>query len=220
MGENLQELKVSANCIVNRYLSDSTLTVLADHCKNLKSFTYEVSYYENYYAETEPFDMFTDTGVIALVRGCRRLEYLKLANARKVTEKAFATILEMIEQDNAASANDSDRAEAHALRKIDLVGYPFQVIGNPFQLRKKQVAMAQQVQEAARAASGPASAAPGLESVQESAADAAPAGDEEGVEANDIELVMSQAGCSRAKAVKALKENDMDLVNAIMSLTT
>eukprot|EP00544_Gedaniella_sp_CCMP2646_P007049 CAMPEP_0202481200 /NCGR_PEP_ID=MMETSP1361-20130828/880_1 /ASSEMBLY_ACC=CAM_ASM_000849 /TAXON_ID=210615 /ORGANISM="Staurosira complex sp., Strain CCMP2646" /LENGTH=206 /DNA_ID=CAMNT_0049108697 /DNA_START=42 /DNA_END=662 /DNA_ORIENTATION=+ len=44
--------------------------------------------------------------------------------------------------------------------------------------------------------------------------------DETGVEAKDIELVMSQAGCSRAKAVKALKENDNDLVNSIMSLTT
>ena len=44
--------------------------------------------------------------------------------------------------------------------------------------------------------------------------------DESGVEAKDIELVMSQASCSRAKAVAALKENDNDLVNAIMSLTT
>lgn len=44
--------------------------------------------------------------------------------------------------------------------------------------------------------------------------------DETGVEAKDIELVMTQAACSRAKAVKALKENDGDLVNAIMSLTT
>jgi nascent polypeptide-associated complex subunit alpha len=44
--------------------------------------------------------------------------------------------------------------------------------------------------------------------------------DETGVEPKDIELVMSQAGCSRAKAVKALKENDNDLVNTIMSLTT
>jgi len=43
--------------------------------------------------------------------------------------------------------------------------------------------------------------------------------DETGVEAKDIELVMSQAGCSRANAVKALKENDGDLVNSIMSLT-
>jgi len=45
-------------------------------------------------------------------------------------------------------------------------------------------------------------------------------GDEDGVEAKDIDLVMSQASCSRAKAVAALKENDGDLVNAIMSLTT
>ena len=85
----------------------------------------------------------------------------------------------------------------------------------------QQVAMAQQAQAAAKAAgAGPASAAPGLESVSEDTTAAEPAGDEEGVEAKDIELVMSQAGCSRAKAVKALKENDMDLVNAIMSLTT
>jgi len=44
--------------------------------------------------------------------------------------------------------------------------------------------------------------------------------DETGVEPKDVELVMSQAGCSRAKAVKALKDNDNDLVNSIMSLTT
>jgi nascent polypeptide-associated complex subunit alpha len=43
--------------------------------------------------------------------------------------------------------------------------------------------------------------------------------DETGVEPKDIDLVMSQAGCSRVKAVKALKENGGDLVNAIMSLT-
>jgi|TARA_B110000971_G_C19675181_1_gene348487 nascent polypeptide-associated complex subunit alpha len=43
--------------------------------------------------------------------------------------------------------------------------------------------------------------------------------DEEGVEQKDIDLVMSQANVSRAKAVKALKENDNDIVNAIMELT-
>eukprot|EP00307_Rebecca_sp_RCC1486_P009718 CAMPEP_0119414782 /NCGR_PEP_ID=MMETSP1335-20130426/7173_1 /TAXON_ID=259385 /ORGANISM="Chrysoculter rhomboideus, Strain RCC1486" /LENGTH=196 /DNA_ID=CAMNT_0007439673 /DNA_START=58 /DNA_END=648 /DNA_ORIENTATION=- len=43
--------------------------------------------------------------------------------------------------------------------------------------------------------------------------------DETGVEAKDIELVMSQAAVSRAKAVKALKKNDGDIVNAIMELT-
>ena len=43
--------------------------------------------------------------------------------------------------------------------------------------------------------------------------------DETGVEPKDVELVMSQAGVSRAKAVKALKTNDGDIVNAIMELT-
>ncbi|KAI0237143.1 hypothetical protein L0F63_000152, partial [Massospora cicadina] len=40
--------------------------------------------------------------------------------------------------------------------------------------------------------------------------------DETGIDAKDIELVMEQAGVSRGRAVKALKENDLDLVNIIM----
>ena len=40
--------------------------------------------------------------------------------------------------------------------------------------------------------------------------------DESGVEAKDIELVMSQAGVSRNKAVRALRNNQNDIVNAIM----
>jgi nascent polypeptide-associated complex subunit alpha len=43
--------------------------------------------------------------------------------------------------------------------------------------------------------------------------------DETGVDPKDIELVVSQAGCSRGQAVKALKNNDNDIVNAIMELT-
>merc|ERR1711924_262288 len=43
----------------------------------------------------------------------------------------------------------------------------------------------------------------------------AEAEDEEGVEARDIELVMQQASVSRAQAVKALKDNNNDIVNAI-----
>ncbi|PPD80592.1 hypothetical protein GOBAR_DD22457 [Gossypium barbadense] len=44
--------------------------------------------------------------------------------------------------------------------------------------------------------------------------------DETGVEPKDIELVMTQAGVSRSKAVKALKAADGDIVAAIMELTT
>jgi len=43
--------------------------------------------------------------------------------------------------------------------------------------------------------------------------------DETGVEGKDIELVMSQANVTRSKAVKALKNNENDIVNAIMELT-
>jgi len=43
--------------------------------------------------------------------------------------------------------------------------------------------------------------------------------DETGVEPKDIELVMTQAGVSRSKAVTALKANDNDIVSAIMDLT-
>merc|ERR1712047_81442 len=43
--------------------------------------------------------------------------------------------------------------------------------------------------------------------------------DASGVEEKDVELVMSQANVSKAKAVKALKNNANDIVNAIMELT-
>jgi len=43
--------------------------------------------------------------------------------------------------------------------------------------------------------------------------------DDSGMEAKDIELVMAQAGVSRKKAIKALQENQSDIVNAIMSLS-
>ncbi len=43
--------------------------------------------------------------------------------------------------------------------------------------------------------------------------------DESGVESKDIELVVVQANVTRSKAVKALKNNNNDIVNAIMELT-
>ncbi|XP_042047084.1 nascent polypeptide-associated complex subunit alpha-like protein 2 [Salvia splendens] len=44
--------------------------------------------------------------------------------------------------------------------------------------------------------------------------------DETGVEPRDIDLVMTQAGVSRTKAVNALKTHNGDIVSAIMELTT
>jgi len=59
---------------------------------------------------------------------------------------------------------------------------------------------------------------------KQDAAAAAPADEEEevdetGIEPRDIDLVMTQASVSRAKAVKALKAHDGDIVSAIMELT-
>ena len=39
--------------------------------------------------------------------------------------------------------------------------------------------------------------------------------DDTGLEPKDIELVMAQASVSRKKAIKALKENDNDIVNSM-----
>ena len=38
--------------------------------------------------------------------------------------------------------------------------------------------------------------------------------DETGLDPKEIELVIAQVNCSRAKAVKALKENGGDIINA------
>lgn len=78
-----------------------------------------------------------------------------------------------------------------------------------------QAAAAKQFRAPQEAAAAPA--APETEEAGEAADSEAV--DETGLDPKDIELVMSQAGCNRAKAVTALKDNDGDLVNSIMSLT-
>merc|ERR1719169_139982 len=67
-------------------------------------------------------------------------------------------------------------------------------------------------QFAAAAPDGPAVEAPKVEELEED-------GDETGLEAKDIELVMSQVGCSRGKAVAALKANNGDIVEAVMAMS-
>merc|ERR1719359_843726 len=75
-------------------------------------------------------------------------------------------------------------------------------------------AQAQQsaAQQFASAADAPKAAEPKVEELVED-------GDETGLEAKDIELVMSQVGCSRGKAVAALKANNGDIVEAVMAMS-
>ena len=77
------------------------------------------------------------------------------------------------------------------------------------------------IDAAAAAAAANTSAAPAAGSGAAASGSGAPAaeGDEAGVQATDIELVMSQTNTTRAQAVAALKKNKGDIVNAIMELT-
>lgn len=61
--------------------------------------------------------------------------------------------------------------------------------------------------------------APETEAKKEEEEDDGEEVDESGLEAKDIDLVMAQANVSRKKAVKALRENDNDIVNSIMALS-
>jgi len=61
--------------------------------------------------------------------------------------------------------------------------------------------------------------APETEAKKEEEEDDGEEVDDTGLEAKDIELVMAQANVSRKKAVKALQENDKDIVNSIMALS-
>merc|ERR1711887_285505 len=75
--------------------------------------------------------------------------------------------------------------------------------------------------EAAKKFKQPEPAKPAVAKIEEEGEEEEEDGeiDTEGVEDKDIELVMAQAGVSKAKAVKALKKNSNDIVNAIMELT-
>jgi nascent polypeptide-associated complex subunit alpha len=77
--------------------------------------------------------------------------------------------------------------------------------------RAQQAALDQQLAEGAEVTEESAEA---IEEVAEEDDDEEV--DATGVEEKDIELVVSQANVSRAKAVKALKNNENDVVNAIM----
>ena len=90
-----------------------------------------------------------------------------------------------------------------------------------------QASAAQQLANAEQAASGNGANESGDKGKATAAVDAKKDDDDDdneevddsGLEAKDIELVMAQASVSRKKAVKALKENDNDIVNSIMALS-
>ncbi len=85
---------------------------------------------------------------------------------------------------------------------------------------QQQQAAAEQFRAAASDRATAAASRVGAGPAADAGDDAEGSVDETGLEAKDIELVMSQANVSRGKAVGALKRNEGDIVNAIMELTT
>ncbi|KAI5124580.1 hypothetical protein M0805_003099 [Coniferiporia weirii] len=96
--------------------------------------------------------------------------------------------------------------------------------------QQAQISAAQQLAQSSAAGLGP-TAAPSLEKTGaggddddedmpelEAAEEDGPV-DETGLDPKEIDLVMAQVNCSRAKAVKVLKENGGDIINAIMAAT-
>ena len=73
--------------------------------------------------------MLSGTGVTHLIRGCRRLEVLKLQSAKQIRREDFSAILNMLAQDDAAA---TDGNSMFALREVVLIGYLFSIRENPF----------------------------------------------------------------------------------------
>lgn len=86
---------------------------------------------------------------------------------------------------------------------------------------RSQMAKAQEMQaQAAAAAKAAAASGAGKKAdAPKAAAGGDEAVDESGVSAEHINMVMEHVQCTRAEAVKALKENNNDMVSAVMSLT-
>lgn len=81
------------------------MQVIAGNCPNLKSFTYKLDIFRCY---SRFFDGLSDSGILALVRGCRKLESLELINAKRVKAACFTTIRDTVAADE----------DAYALRSI------------------------------------------------------------------------------------------------------
>ena len=81
------------------------------------------------------------------------------------------------------------------------------------------MAKAQEMQAAAAKAQAAAAGAAGKAEPAKAAAGGDDNVDAEGVSEEHIKMVMDHSQCTRAVAIKALKENDDDMVNAVMSLT-
>mmetsp|Transcript_9561 Transcript_9561/g.30132 ORF Transcript_9561/g.30132 Transcript_9561/m.30132 type:complete len:199 (-) Transcript_9561:196-792(-) len=149
-------------------------------------------------------------------KAMQRLGMKAVPGIARVTLKKSKNILFVISKPDVFKSPSSDTYIIFGEAKIeDLSSSQFAAAAKQFARSGEEGAPA-----AAAMAAREADAAP---AAKPATAGAAEEDDEEvddsGLEARDIELVVQQANVSRAKAVRALKNNDGDIVNAIMELT-
>eukprot|EP01098_Paradermamoeba_levis_P009251 TRINITY_DN3837_c0_g1_i2.p1 TRINITY_DN3837_c0_g1~~TRINITY_DN3837_c0_g1_i2.p1 ORF type:complete len:182 (-),score=71.02 TRINITY_DN3837_c0_g1_i2:102-647(-) len=144
-------------------------------------------------------------------KALQKLGLKQIPGVTRVTVRKAKTLLFVINKPDVFKSPNTDTYVIFGEAKIE----------DPTSAVAKSAAEQFQPNEAAQGAAAPApAAAKPSETPKEATPAAEEAVDETGVEAKDIELVLSQtSGVTRAQAVKALKKNNGDIVNAIMELT-
>eukprot|EP01085_Mycamoeba_gemmipara_P004665 Mycagemm_TRINITY_DN6066_c0_g1::TRINITY_DN6066_c0_g1_i1::g.4665::m.4665 type:complete len:212 gc:universal TRINITY_DN6066_c0_g1_i1:67-702(+) len=136
----------------------------------------------------------------------------------RVTIKKSKSILFVIQRPEVFKSPASDTYIIFGEAKVEDIS---QSLGqNALQALQAQAAAAAEVKGATPVATGADAAAPAAaKPAATPAASDNEVVDETGVESKDIELVMSQTQATRARAVKALKNHNNDIVEAIIELT-
>jgi len=126
----------------------------------------------------------------------------------RVTVKKTKNILFVISKPDVYKAPSSDTYVIFGEAKIEDLAAQAQAQANAFRSHNM-------MQQPSAMAKAPAIEEKKVEEiVAEEAEDAV---DDSSVRAEDVELVMTQVSCTKAKAIEALKKNKNDLVEAIMS---
>ncbi|CDR97418.1 NAC domain containing protein, putative [Babesia bigemina] len=158
-----------------------------------------------------------DTGASSALETVQRLS--QLSSALQAVSAATASVTNMA---NALSAVSDAAAAAQAAQAEKEANQANEVTDSPEGAESSESAAAGASAEGGEAPASARSEPKGDEAASPKEGEAAPAAavDESGVNQGDVELVVSQVGCTREEAVEALLKNKGDIVESIMSLST
>lgn len=143
-----------------------------------------------------------------------KLGLKQVTGVTRVTMRKSKNIIFVISKPDVYKSPASDTYIVFGEAKVEDLSHQAQMAAAADKFKLSQAAAAAG-QEAAASEAAAAAAAKKPATIAEEDED-----DEEvdatGVEEKDIEIVVQQANVSRKRAIKALKKNNMDIVNAIM----